>query len=43
VQQLVVSMLSDRKLEVQDLAAASLSGGAHLHVVAYFGYGYWQG
>ncbi|KAL0043408.1 hypothetical protein WJX79_003790 [Trebouxia sp. C0005] len=26
VQQLVVSMLSDRKLEVQDLAAASLSG-----------------
>jgi hypothetical protein len=42
VQQLVVSMLSDRKLEVQDLAAASLSGGAHLHV-AYFGYGYWQG
>ncbi len=27
VQQLVVSMLSDKKLEVQDLAAASLSGG----------------
>ncbi len=27
VQQLVVIMLSDKKLEVQDLAAASLSGG----------------
>jgi len=39
VQQLVVSMLSDRKLEVQDLAAASLSGWLIpmlLHIIIHY-------
>ncbi len=43
VQQLVVSMLSDKKLEVQDLAAASLSGGLIPMLLHIFGYGYWHG